>query len=297
MSAMADQDRARADDNEEGTTTEASPPRLAVPESWDAAAPRPSAAPARASGGGRGLLVGAALVGIGAATALAVFWWGGGAGWSFGGRAGAPTSAPAPTPMPAASSPPAATAAASAATRRPRAPGTTGCVLDLLPEGALGDAPPDLGYVCSEPMAHRGSLALKADLVRAGGGGRSVTPGMELWSRLGWLQLAAVAVMRAHCCPDAPASVTPKIAPKCKMDEALAWLGNALDDPEDMKRALDAFSKAAACVSWTGTAPAVDQDAPPSGAEPAQFERIYERIRAARAPVAPRSSADPRRSP
>ena len=79
--------------------------------------------------------------------------------------------------------------------------GKTGsCVASYLPKGAFSKEP-DLGSLCSSTDPNKGAQDLRVALVsNAPKGG--VTDAMKLWSRLGWYDMAAYAVVRAGCCEE-----------------------------------------------------------------------------------------------
>jgi serine/threonine-protein kinase len=195
---------------------------------------------------------------------------------------GAPAAASAPAgPAPAPATGASSTASAAAAKTPPPIPSDKGaCFATLLPQETFGARPPRLDDACSGTRAYQSMLVIKAAIVRAGG--QSVTPAMDEWSKLGWYETAAFAAMRAHCCAEAAALTTPPVFAKCKMDEALAYIANALDDAKAMREALDAYGRAATCIAGLGGADAFGRWGAPYGGEDAFFSRIHERIKKAR---------------
>ena len=125
---------------------------------------------------------------------------------------------------------------------------------------------------------HGTMVKLKSEVVRAGGHG--VSDGMKEWSQLGWYEVAAFAVMRTHCCPDAAALVVRqrKIG-QCRLEESLAWLANAIDDDDDMQQAVRAYTNAVRCITSKGYAESFGQYELPKGGELTIFDRILQRIR------------------
>ena len=188
-----------------------------------------------------------------------------------------------PTASVGASAAAAPTASASASTSAapvevPASPGE--CFASLLPEGALGDPPPDLSGSCKGEDGYASMLKLKAALVRVGGG--AVTPAMSEWSILGWHETAAFAIMRAHCCPDAPVLKVSETFAKCRMDESLAYLVNALDDDDKMREAREAYRAAAKCIAGSGWGGSFNQYGFPHDGELKSLDRIWARVRKAR---------------
>jgi hypothetical protein len=186
--------------------------------------------------------------------------------------------APAPSGKPA-------ERAAPPALRKPstrKQQGASACFAALLPADAFGERAPDLDACCRGTDAYDRMLKLKTEVVRTGRA--EPTEAMQEWSRLGWYETAAFAVMRAHCCPDAAALEAPRVVSRCKMDEALAWLANALDDPRAMSEAVRAFGAAAECISDKGRPDLFGRSGPPNGGEIVFLGNVIERVRKARSP-------------
>lgn len=79
--------------------------------------------------------------------------------------------------------------------------GKTGsCVASYLPKGAFAKDP-ELGSLCSVTDPNKGAQDLRVALVGSAPKG-AVTDAMKLWSRLGWYDMAAYAVVRAGCCEE-----------------------------------------------------------------------------------------------
>jgi len=188
----------------------------------------------------------------------------------------APTQAPQPRPTakPSASAAPTESAAA---LPPPPPDNPTLCFEQLMPKDAFGELSVDVAYCCEETAAYGTTVKLKAEVVRAGGHG--VSEAMKEWSQLGWYEMAAFAVMRTHCCPDAPALVVrQRKIEQCQLEESLAWLANAIDDEEDMQEAVRAYTKAVRCITSKGYAESFGQYDLPQGGELTIFDRILQRI-------------------
>jgi serine/threonine-protein kinase len=195
----------------------------------------------------------------------------------------APKPTPAPTSAPVAA--PTASATQAAPKPKPKAPpipdDTTQCFAALLPEKAFGRYKTKLDKACEKSYAYDAMLVVKTAVVRAGGS-YTITPAMQEWSNMGWFENAAFAAMRAHCCPDAPALKAPKKLAHCKMEEALAYIANAIDDDKEMEIATDKYFKAAKCIARRGGAGAWGRFDAPSGGEVKYFNKVFERIKKAR---------------
>jgi hypothetical protein len=186
-----------------------------------------------------------------------------------------PSAAPSASPSPSASAAPSASASAAATPAS-----AAECFAGLLPEGALGEPLLDVSGLCTGEDGYKTMLELKAVLVRVGAGG--VTPAMSEWSALGWHETAAFAILRAHCCPDAPVLKVAETFAKCRMDESLAYLVNALDDDDKMREAREAYFAAAKCIAGTGWGGSFAQYGFPHEGELKPLDRILERVRKAR---------------
>lgn len=270
-------------------------PGVSMPESWDArrsarVAPVVSKPPPSARGGNRSIMVLAVLAVISTTTAAGVITW------RFTSPPARPGSPSAPSPVTAvAPSVAGATsqqrrATTSVAVARETAPTPSepppvprdkaACFAGLLPEGAFGATHPNLDSSCSGRRAYQTMLLFKSEIVRAGG--TELTPAMVEWSKLGWFEMATFAAMRAHCCPDERALSVPAMFARCRLEESLAYITNALDDDAAMRGALDDYTKAARCVASHGWSDAFGQGGAPYGGELVYVERIIGRISEAR---------------
>lgn len=158
---------------------------------------------------------------------------------------------------------------------------TAACFATMLPEKPFGHFKPKLDRLCTDTRAYNTMLYLKAAIVRAGGS-MAVTPAMDEWSKLGWFETAGFAAMRAHCCPDAPALTTGSKLSRCKMEEALAYIANAVDDDTRMKEATVHYAEAARCIALAGGGYAWGRYSVPYGGEEVFFNRVYDRMKKAR---------------
>lgn len=177
----------------------------------------------------------------------------------------------------------ASTSATSSASAKPPAPppkDERSCFAQLMPDDAFGDTTPNLKGACTGRDAYATTLVLKSAVVAAGGNG--VTEAMREWSKLGWYETAAFTAMRAHCCPDAEALTVSSHYAVCQLEEALAYVTNAIDDEAKMKEALDDYHAAVICLTGKGWAGAFGRGGAPYGGERVHFARVMERIDDAR---------------
>jgi hypothetical protein len=262
-----------------------------IPDSWDPRASGrpplqlPPVPPNRRRGPSRAWLVGGVVLTCVVTAAAAMVAWQLTAPATATPSAPATASAPTSSSAPAPSSRPTARLTATATVAPPPpAPGEEvgACFAELLPRDAF-TSKAGLDRLCRATDAYRGMLELKTALVRS----RGVTDAMREWSKLGWHETAAFALVHAQCCPDAAALTAPARWASCRMDEALAWLGNALDDDGAIAEAVAAYDAAARCITRAGGAPQFGQFGAPYGDPPASLRAIIGRLRAARTRAAP----------
>ena len=271
------------------------PPGIDMPESWDLRYSRQAApkvplpmpgVPARRRPPRLILVLGVLAVIAATAGAAAVAW-----------HFTTPEPAPAPEPTLAATSSPdpeptaEATGVAEAATSARADPSASAapppvpederaCFAQLMPDDAFGDTSPDLKGACTGRDAYATTLVLKSAVVAAGGNG--VTEAMREWSKLGWYETAAFTAMRAHCCSDAEALTVSSHYAVCQLEEALAYVTNAIDDEAKMKEALDDYHDAVMCLTGKGWASAFGRGGAPYGGEKVHFAKVMERLDRAR---------------
>jgi hypothetical protein len=139
-----------------------------------------------------------------------------------------------------------------------------------------------IDFPCSERDAKKGVDRLTAALARGSGG--TATRGAKEWSALGWYQVAAYAVARAHCCDNAPPVVTPPLLATCKLDAALGALTKSAIGGSDaqLSAALDAYRGAIHCAQMAGRGGYFRQKERPTTAQAAIFLRMLSRLRASR---------------
>ncbi len=120
----------------------------------------------------------------------------------------------------------------------------------------------------------------------SGSGGR-VSGGMKEWGMLGIFELAAVAAMRGHCCPDAPPLDVPAVASCKPFSETLGAIAAAAK-PGSPDRALDdaiaGFDEDARCVIRSDQAKAFGDYGPLGGGEGTTLDKTIARIHGAAHP-------------
>lgn len=182
----------------------------------------------------------------------------------------APTSAPASTPAP-----PSPTTAPSASSSAGTQEDPQACIVRHLPTATFAKKQIPLGFVCEQADPHRGATELKSRIVKAGMG--DVTEGMRFWAGLGWYEMAAFSVLRAHCCASRP-PLKYRFPLACPIDQALRDLEAAAEkrDAAATKKALDDYRARAICLDRVGQAGSLGQATPP-GAGRKHVEKLVER--------------------
>jgi hypothetical protein len=117
------------------------------------------------------------------------------------------------------------------------------CTASYLPRGAFGKAP-DVEFLCTETDPRVGAGKLHAAVMTAAPKGPP-TEAMKIFARIGWYDMAAFAVVRAGCCPDAPPLALADA--KCGMDATLRQIGEAVIASKDVKEPLKAYTDSIHC--------------------------------------------------
>ena len=157
------------------------------------------------------------------------------------------------------------------------------CMTTMFPRDAFVERKRAANFPCRERDASELRKTITAALVE-GGGGKATAAARE-WTRLGWYQLAAIAIARSHCCSSTSPIETPPLLGICKIEEALTDLGTSTrsGSDEEVADALDAYRLALNCAVTAGGGGFFGQDEPPTTQQAAEFLNIVRRVRAARA--------------
>lgn len=191
---------------------------------------------------------------------------------------GSISAAPSAPPAPSASTAPSASAAVAPADTAPDR--VAACVMKLFPPDTFEGRTADLPTMCSTTNPIRGSKELHGEVVRAGGGDKGITTGMGEMSTMGWYRLAAFAVMRGHCCTDAPPFNTPTTL-ECNLDHTLERLSREVNSGGDLaaEAALQQVTSSFYCLARGGGSELFGQPGMPSGGELTTFLKVFARVR------------------
>jgi len=151
------------------------------------------------------------------------------------------------------------------------------CVAAYLPKGSLVKAP-DMSWMCKERDPREGAGKLRTAVVQGAPPG-APTEAMKLFSRLGWYDMAAFAVIRSGCCEEAEAVTLPDPSPKCKrMDEPLRELGRAVIENQNHEAHLKSYTEAILCEVGAGRASLYRRAGRPQGGEDTAFQDLVKVI-------------------
>lgn len=181
----------------------------------------------------------------------------------------------------------AATAAASAeptATASVASGGAAACMMPLFASGTFASPPAALEAACQITDPRKGVELVKTEVV-VGGAGRLVSDGMREWAIMGWYGMGAFAILRSTCCPSAPELRIPFKVPGCDIEAAMKDLAAAVTSKtatdDEVKTALEAYTKAAKCTSRAGAVDSFGQKGPIQEGELVTVQKTITRARAA----------------
>jgi hypothetical protein len=151
------------------------------------------------------------------------------------------------------------------------------CVAGYLPANTFGKAP-DLAFVCSVSDPRVGADKLRAAVVTGAPKGQ-VTEAMKIFSRIGWYDMAAFAVVRAGCCPDAPPLAIPELSDSCvKMDESLREIGDTVVAMKPVEPSLKKYTESIHCELNLGRSAVLRRKERPAGGEDTAFLELVKKL-------------------
>ncbi len=188
------------------------------------------------------------------------------------GASPSPSASAAASPSASASPQASASASASAGAVSPEA-----CALRSFPPETFRAEVPALGFIC-DTATFPATRRLKKLVVQSGAG--TVNEAMREWSRLGYYQLGATAVLQQRCCASPPPYELPPVPKDCKLEPALdslrAWSKTSAES--EVEAVVQVFTKAARCVARGVEGKAFDYE-PPSGGQDVVFRTTLDRAR------------------
>lgn len=151
------------------------------------------------------------------------------------------------------------------------------CVAGYLPAKAF-DKAPDLATFCAETDPKKGSEKLRVAIVAGAPKGQGPTDAMKIFARLGWYEMAAFAVVRAGCCPDAKPLALADARAECAMTDALKELGESVASVKPIDEPLKKYTAAVHCEVSKGGGRALGREGQPKGGEDTAFLELVKRL-------------------
>jgi hypothetical protein len=145
------------------------------------------------------------------------------------------------------------------------------CVMGYLPKNTFGSAP-DFSGVCDVTDPRIGADKLRVAIVASAPKINGATDAMKIFARIGWYDMAAFAVVRAGCCPDAKALELPEPSKACgSMSDALQEVGKEVVANHAPEESLKKYTAAIHCELNVGRGQAFRKAERPAGGEDAAF--------------------------
>jgi hypothetical protein len=155
------------------------------------------------------------------------------------------------------------------------------CVMGYLPKNTFGSAPDFSGF-CDQTDPRAGADNLRVAIVGSAPKSGITTDAQKLFARMGWYDMAAFAVVRAGCCPDAKPLELPEPGKACdNMAQALSSVGQEVVANHPAEESLKKFTAAIHCELNLGRGPIFRKAERPAGGEDSAF---LELVKAAQSP-------------
>jgi len=149
------------------------------------------------------------------------------------------------------------------------------CMAGYLPKNTFATTP-DVEWLCKETDPRAGADHLRVAVVKAAPKGGSPSDAMKIFSRIGWYDMTAFAVVRAGCCPEAPPITLPDA--KCGMDTALRDVGDAVISTRDLAEPLKKYTESIHCELNRGGAKMLRRSERPAGGEDTAFLELVKHL-------------------
>lgn len=145
------------------------------------------------------------------------------------------------------------------------------CVMGYLPQNTFGSAPDFSGF-CDVTDPRAGADKLRVAIVASAPKTGGATTAMKIFARIGWYDMAAFAVVRAGCCPDAKALELPEASKTCTdMGAALREVGQEVVANHDPEESLKKYTAAIHCELNVGRGQTFRKAERPAGGEDSAF--------------------------
>jgi hypothetical protein len=145
------------------------------------------------------------------------------------------------------------------------------CVMGYMPKDTFGSAP-DFSGVCDMTDPRVGADKLRVAIVGSAPKVAGATEAQKIFARIGWYDMAAFAVVRAGCCPDAKPLELPEPSKTCSsMSEALTLVGKEVVENHAIEEPLKKYTAAIHCELNVGRGAIFRKGARPAGGEDTAF--------------------------
>ena len=152
------------------------------------------------------------------------------------------------------------------------------CVMGYMPKDTFASAP-DFSRVCDQTDPRLGADQLRVAIVASAPKGNSPTEAQKIFSRIGWYDMAAFAVVRAGCCPDAEPLTLPEPGKNCgDMAEALRSVGQEVVSNHPAEEPLKKYTAAIHCELNLGRGPVFRKRERPAGGEDSAFLELVKAL-------------------
>jgi len=152
------------------------------------------------------------------------------------------------------------------------------CVIGYLPKNTFGSAP-DFSGICEQADPRAGADKLRVAIVASAPKGSAPTDAQKIFARIGWYDMAAYAVVRAGCCPDAKPLELPEASKSCgNMAEALREVGQEVVANHPAEEPLKKYTAAIQCEISSGRGAIFRKAERPAGGEDSAFLELVKAV-------------------
>jgi len=152
------------------------------------------------------------------------------------------------------------------------------CVMGYMPKDTFGTAP-DFSGVCDITDPRAGADKLRVAVVGSAPKAGGATDAMKIFARIGWYDMAAFAVVRAGCCPDAKPLELPEPSKACgDMAEALRGVGQEVVANHPAEESLKKYTAAIHCELNASRGALFRKKDRPAGGEDSAFLELVKAI-------------------
>jgi hypothetical protein len=154
----------------------------------------------------------------------------------------------------------------------------TSCVMGYMPKDTFGSSP-DFSGVCDQTDPRIGADKLRVAIVGSAPKIEGATEAQKIFSRIGWYDMAAFAVVRAGCCPGAQPLELPEPAKACdNMARALEFVGQEVVANHALEEPLKKFTAIIHCEVNAGRGGLFRKAARPAGGEDTAFLELVKSL-------------------